>query len=94
MKEKLHEKMEAIREKGLERLSEFFGMDDEAIAEKNPDLVKTKRDQATMALRLNRDMSLDSRAETGHKIRIAALVTENKQELKDILQKGVRKYIE
>lgn len=94
MKEKLHEKMESIREKGLERLSEFFGMGDEEIAEKDPDLVKTKRDQATMALRLNRDMSLDSRAETSHRIRVATLVTENKEELREILKTGVRKYIE
>ncbi len=93
MKEDLHETMVNIREKGLEKLSEYFGMDDSEVTEK-PELAKHKRNQANMALKLNRDMSLDSRAEVGHKIRIATLVTENKEELKEILKKGVQKYIE
>ena len=93
MKEDLHETMVNIREKGLEKLSEYFGMDDSEVTEK-PELAKHKRNQANMALKLNRDMSLDSPAEVGHKIRIATLVTENKEELKEILKKGVQKYIE
>ena len=94
MNEKLHDMMDSIREKGLGRLSEFFEMDDADVSKRDPELVKIKRAQANMALKLNRDMTLDSRAATGHKIRIAALVTENKQELKNILKNGVQKYIE
>ncbi len=94
MKVKVLEKVDAIRETGLERLSEFFGMTEEEITKKNPELLKTMRDQANMALKLNRDLSLDARAGMSHKIRIATLVTENKEELRDILKNGVQKYIE
>ncbi|HEC61380.1 MAG TPA: hypothetical protein ENI27_03910 [bacterium] len=91
---KVVEKVDSIREEGLERLSEFFSMTEDEIKTKKPDLLKTMTSQANMALKLNRDLSLDARAGMSHKIRIATLVTENKAELKDILKNGVQKYIE
>jgi hypothetical protein len=87
------DKIRNIQNIGLDRIEKYLQLDDEEIAKKDPEITKHQYNQARLSMVFHAQQNINDRMAENNKIRIARLITDNKEELKGYLQESVKRFL-
>lgn len=87
----LQEKQE-INHLGLEKIREYFELDNETLIKIEPHALKHLHNMARLGMQFEKEMNLSRRASELNFIRVGKMITENKKELKEYIKRTLPQY--
>ena len=91
--EDLTAKRKVIQKKGLNKIEEYFDMSMEVLGGIKPEILKHLYNMARIGMKFESEMNVSKRATEMNFIRIANMVTENKNEMKRYLKETMPEYV-
>lgn len=89
--ETVHKK-DRIRDKGLDKIEQYFDMNIKELEKVDDSILKHIFNMARLGLSFEKEMNLSQRATENNFIRIANMVTESKKEMKQYIRKTLPQY--
>jgi hypothetical protein len=83
-----------IQRKGLAKISQYFDLDENKLADIDSDSIKHLFNMAKLGMQFEKEMNLTKRATEMNFIRISKLCMENKEEIKKYLKKTLPTYLQ
>jgi len=84
---------ERIRTKGLNKIEKYFDLDMEKLANLHPDVLNHLYKMARLGMQFEKEMNINKRAIDSTYLRIARMISENKEEMKQYLNKTLKEYM-
>jgi len=88
----LTKKKETIRNKGLDKISGYFDLDIEKLENLDSDVTKHIYNMARLGLQFDKEMNIAKRATESSYLRVAKMVTDTKEEMKNYIKKTLPQY--
>jgi len=85
-------KKETIRDKGLDKIEEYFDLNASKLEGLDPEILKHIYNMARLGLQFDKEMNVTKRATENSYLRISKMVTDNREELKAYIKKTLPQY--